>query len=103
MPNKFAGLTLAKFFNPFYSQARSRFRLYAADVDRLVRAGYVAELDGHTLNFKSFDASAVTEQWRFRINPRQAARWVNDFNARSSSARVNPMSDFGAWSEKPRA
>lgn len=80
--SKFTGLTAAKFFDPFYSHARSRFRLQAADLDRLLAGGYVAEVDGHTLNMRALSGSAPTEQWRFKIRPRQAADWVNQFNAR---------------------
>lgn len=88
------GLTVQKFFSPFYSIARRRFRLSAHDVDVLLAQEAVARLSGHDLVFRCACHPAgckeVMTQVRFKLRPRQAAAWVDEFNARRAARQFHP-------------
>ena len=84
MNNLANGLTLRKFFSPFYSTARRRFRLSARHVDDLISIRAKAELHGHDLVFVNPSRGDLTLSYhRFRMRPRMAADWVNLFNLKS--------------------
>lgn len=91
--NTLAGITPAKFFSPFYSGARARFRLSAREVDELLSMEAHAEIQGHDLKFTRTCSSACTgtiSTHRFKIRVRQAARWANEFNDRVAARKRHP-------------
>jgi hypothetical protein len=81
------GMTPAKFINPLYADARRRFRLNAEELDFHLEAGHRAELDGHDLMFVEPATNVTVGQYRFRIRPRMAAEWVNDYNRKVAGSK----------------
>lgn len=86
MPNTLAGITVSKFFDPFYSNARARLHLSASEVDEMIAAHCRATISGHDITFTY--PNHVEYNVRFRIAPRTVAAWVNKFNMRSGALGV---------------
>jgi hypothetical protein len=83
------GVTLRKFFSPFYSTARRNLGLSPAVVDRCIAAHATARIDGRTVTITEpggTEWQGKAPLWRGG----SAARWVNEFNWRAMGDRGTP-------------
>jgi hypothetical protein len=79
------GMTVRKFINPFYSDARRLLGVSPASLDHLLTAHATASMTGgNVVTFTASDGCTLelTATYRF-FHRGRIGRWVNNFNERS--------------------
>jgi hypothetical protein len=76
---------IVTYVSPFYDFARRKLHIWPKVVNRYLEAGAVASIEGKSIALRADHAAPLFAN----IGPfhgRHAARWVNQFNARSASS-----------------
>lgn len=89
------GMTLRKYFSPFYDTARRHLGLSPAVIDRCLAAHATAMATGRTVTITELDGTqwaGTSNGFRSSKASRIASQWVNEFNWRAKQRQEVPPS-----------